>query len=121
MIDISQEKPTILQATLEVARRLTLPSNQEKYTIGSPLDTATFVKAEMEHLDHEELRVLILDTKHRMAGNLLLYKGTIDSSVLRIAEIFRPAVSSKHRDYEIKTLAGILKTTSFASSLISTT
>jgi DNA repair protein RadC len=49
----------------------------------------------MELLDHEELRVLLLDTKNQVVGNLLLYQGTINSSVLRVAEIFRPAVARK--------------------------
>ena len=84
-----------LQAVLETARRLTLPTDQEKYTIKSPQDAAALVRAEMEFLDHEELRVLVLNTKNQVEANLLLYQGTINSSVLRAAEIFRPAITRK--------------------------
>ena len=90
-----EAKAAQLQATLEVARRLLLPTDKEKYTIQSPQDAAALVRAEMEFLDHEELRVLVLNTKNQVEANLLLYQGTINSSVLRAAEIFRPAVTRK--------------------------
>ncbi len=88
-----EAKAAQLQAMLEVARRLTLPSENEKYIIKSPADAAALVRAEMEFLDHEQLRVLVLNTKNQVEANLLLYQGTINSSVLRAAEIFRPAVT----------------------------
>src|SRR5713226_5936373 len=92
---LGEAKAAQLQAVLEVARRLTLPSQEERYTVVSPFDAANLVRREMELLDHEELRVLLLNTKNQVVGNLLLYQGTIDSSVLRAAEVFRPAVARK--------------------------
>ena len=92
---LGEAKAAQLQAVLEVARRLTIPRDEEKYTIKSPLDAANLVRPEMEFLDHEELRVLVLDTKNQVDANLLLYQGTINSSVLRVAEIFRPAITRK--------------------------
>jgi len=87
-------KATQLQAMLEIGRRLLEP-DPAKYTIGSAADAALFVRAEMEFLDHEELRVLLLDTKRQVTADLLLYQGTVNSSVIRAAEIFRPAVTRK--------------------------
>jgi DNA repair protein RadC len=84
-----------LQATLEVARRLLLPSDEQLHQIISPGDAADLLRSEMEFLDHEEMRVLLLDTKHGVLANQLLYQGTVDSSVLRAAEIFRSAVTRK--------------------------
>jgi len=46
----------------------------------------------MMHLDHEEMHVLILDTKNQVIEKIRSYKGTVNSSVLRVAEIFRPAI-----------------------------
>jgi DNA repair protein RadC len=80
-----------LKAVLELARRLTLPA-PERYRIACALDAATLLLPEMAHLDHEELRVLVLDSKQGVLAHLLLYKGTLNSSVLRVAEIYRPAV-----------------------------
>src|SRR5205807_3793935 len=47
---------------------------------------------EMMFLDHEEMHILILDTKNQLIELIKRYKGTVNSSVLRSAEIFRPAV-----------------------------
>jgi DNA repair protein RadC len=41
------------------------------------------------------MRVLVLDTKNYVLANVLMYRGTINSSVLRVAEIFRPAITRK--------------------------
>ncbi len=84
-----------LQALLELARRLTLPSIAKRTKITRPKDAADLVMADLTFLDHEELRVLVLDTKNCVVANLLLYQGTVNSSVVRTAEIFRPAITRK--------------------------
>jgi DNA repair protein RadC len=78
---------------LELARRLTIPNLTESYQIRSAADAVNLVSGEMAFLDHEELRVLCLDTKSRVVANIKLYQGTLNSSVLRVAEIFRPAIT----------------------------
>jgi len=90
---LGEAKAAQLQAVLEVARRFTIPPDEEKYTIKSPADAANVVRAEMEYLSREEMRLLVLNTKNQVEANLLLYQGTVNSSVLRAAEIFRPAVT----------------------------
>ncbi len=39
------------------------------------------------------MRVLVLDSKNHVIENQVRYRGTVNSSVLRIAEIFRPAIA----------------------------
>jgi DNA repair protein RadC len=90
---LGDAKAAQLQAVVELARRLTLPAEAERYHIRSPADAATLVRADMSYLDHEEMRVLCLDTKNHVVANIRLYQGTINSSVVRAAEIFRPAVT----------------------------
>src|SRR5947209_4553049 len=92
---LGEAKAAQLQAMLEMARRLTLPPRDEKFTIRTVNDAVRLVRPEMEPLDHEEMRVLLLDNKNGVVANQLLYQGTINSSVLRIAEIFRPAITRK--------------------------
>ena len=90
---LGDAKAAQLQAVLELARRLTVPVTQERYQIISPADAANLVMADMSYLDHEELRVICLDTKNHVVANIRLYQGTLNSSVLRPAEIFRPAIT----------------------------
>jgi|SRR5450755_605241 DNA repair protein RadC len=84
-----------LQALLELARRLTIPTTADRYQITSAFDAAKLVFPMMAYLDHEEMRVLVLDIKNQVVANQLLYRGTIDTAVSRVAEIFRPAVTRK--------------------------
>ncbi len=91
--NLGKAKAAQLQAIVEVARRLTLPVTDEKYAIRSPADAAALVMADMAYLDHEQLRVLALDTKNKVVANVMLYKGTVNSSGLRVVEIFRPAIA----------------------------
>jgi DNA repair protein RadC len=50
---------------------------------------------EMAYLDTEQLRVLLLDTRGQLVEQVSLYQGNANSSVLRAAEFFRPAVIRK--------------------------
>lgn len=90
---LSAVKAAQVQAVLELARRLTIPSSHERYQIIIPRDAANLVMQDMTFLDHEELRVLVLDTKCYVMANLLVYQGTVKSSVVRTAELFRPAIT----------------------------
>jgi DNA repair protein RadC len=90
---LGDTKAAQVMAVLELARRLTIPNKLEQHQIRSPADAANLVSSEMAFLDHEELRVLCLDTKNYVVANIKLYQGTLNSSVLRVAEIFRPAIT----------------------------
>jgi len=89
---LGEAKTAQLKAALEIGRRLGVAQTEEKYQIKSPLDAANLVMMEMTFLDHEQLRILILDTKNQVVENINRYQGTVNSSVLRAAEVYRPAV-----------------------------
>jgi DNA repair protein RadC len=48
---------------------------------------------EMGFLTQEQLRVLCLNTKHFLVHQQVIYVGTVNGSNLRVAEIFKPAIS----------------------------
>ena len=89
---LSEARVSLFQVALELSKRLNLPPKEERYQIISPAHAAKLVMLDMAYLDYEQLRVLVLDTKHRVVANLVLYQGTAHSLVLRVAEIFRPAI-----------------------------
>ncbi len=89
---LGMAKAAQLKAALEIGRRLSLSQLDEKYQIKSPADAANLVMMEMAFLDHEQMRILVLDTKNRVVENISRYQGTVNSSVLRAAEVYRPAV-----------------------------
>jgi DNA repair protein RadC len=47
---------------------------------------------EMGHLDQEHLVVITLDTKNRILSKETLYIGNVNTSVIRISEVLRPAI-----------------------------
>jgi DNA repair protein RadC len=80
-----------LAALVELNRRLTRPADN-LYTILCPSDAARLLMPEMSHLKAEQMRVLVLDTKNHVVANHRLYQGTVDASLVRVAEVYRPAV-----------------------------
>jgi DNA repair protein RadC len=46
----------------------------------------------MAALEQEQLRTLNLNTKNRILSAPMIYQGTLDSTHVRIAEVFRPAL-----------------------------
>ena len=60
--------------------------------INAPEDVDRFLRPEMEHLLQEQLRALMLNTSNEVIGQRVVYQGNVNSSVVRPAEIFRPAI-----------------------------
>lgn len=89
---VGEAKAAQLLSALEIGKRLSRVTSEEKYQIRSADDAARLIKMDMMYLTHEEMRILILDTKNNVVENIARYKGTVNSSVLRAAEVFRPAV-----------------------------
>jgi len=81
-----------LKATLEVSRRLLMPS-EERVVIRSPADAVTLLQPLLMHREQEYLYVLLLDTRNRvMAPPVEVYHGSLNTSLIRVGEVFREAV-----------------------------
>ena len=81
-----------LVAMLELSRRLQAPPADERPRITSPADAAALLTPRMAHLEQEALWVLLLDTRNRVLKMAEIYKGSLNTSVVRTGEIFRPAI-----------------------------
>jgi DNA repair protein RadC len=64
----------------------------ERPTINSPADAAALVQYDLSPLDHEELHVLILDRRNKVLKIVRLYVGSVNSSQVRVGEVFRDAI-----------------------------
>ncbi len=85
-------KTAQLQAAFELGRRLLVSSPEERPQITSPADAVNLLMPEMGLLEQETLRTLLLDTKHHVLASPTVYVGSVNTSVIRIAELFREAV-----------------------------
>lgn len=81
-----------IKAAIELGRRLTLEAPEERPAIHSPEDAASLVRYEMSALEQEELRVLLLDTRNRVVHIETVYRGSLNSSQVRVGELFKTAV-----------------------------
>ena len=75
---LGDAKAVRLKAALELGRRLAALSPEEPSQVGSPDDIANLLAFEMAALDQEELRVVLLDTKHRIVRTATVYRGSVN-------------------------------------------
>lgn len=90
---MGEAKTAQLKAALEIGRRLSVLTPGGRSQITSPNDVANLVMLDMGYLAQEQLRVLCLDTKNYVVAQQVVYQGTVNSSVVRVAEVFKPAIS----------------------------
>ncbi|MCI0580766.1 MAG: DNA repair protein RadC [Chloroflexi bacterium] len=81
-----------LVATLELSRRLQEPPADERPQVTNPAAAARLLMHRMGYLEQEELWVVLLDTRNRVMKIAEIYKGSLNASVVRIGELFRPAI-----------------------------
>ena len=60
--------------------------------INCPEDVRRLLGPEMAPLAQEQLRVLLLNTRNEVVGQRVIYQGNVNSSMVRPAEVLRPAV-----------------------------
>jgi DNA repair protein RadC len=89
---IGPAKAAQIKAAIEMSSRLHSVVTQERSIIHSPQDAAEYVMVEMCNLEKEELWVIILDTRNRVIKLEKLYRGSINSSQVRVAELFTDAI-----------------------------
>ena len=85
-------KVTQIKAALELGRRMLIQSPEERPQIRSPADAANLVLTEMGLLEQEHLRVMLLDTKNRVLETPTVYVGSLNTSLIRVGELFREAI-----------------------------
>ncbi len=91
-----QDIPEEVQALISLLQVLLAPCTDER--IEKPADLAALLMLEMGHLDHEEFWVVCLDTKNHVQRLHCLYKGSLNSSVVRVCELFRRQASQEDID-----------------------
>jgi len=85
-------KAAQVKAAIELGNRLRLETPDEKPAIHSPADAAALVQYEMAGLTQEHLWVINLDTRNRLLNIEKVYVGSLNSSMVRVGELFKPAI-----------------------------
>ncbi len=89
---VGEAKAVQIKAAIELGRRLAVESPEERPVINSPDDAAELVRYEMSALEQEHLRVLLLDTRNRVLDIVEVYHGSVNTSQVRVGEVFKAAI-----------------------------
>ena len=81
-----------LKAAFELGKRLLSDREEDRVQIRTPADAANLLMPEMGMLEQEHLRILLLDTKNHVLGTPTIYVGSLNTSLIRVGELFREAI-----------------------------
>lgn len=89
---IGEVKALEIASVFEINRRMALENVCSKDVIDRPEELVDWLQKEIGSSLQEEFLVVYLNHQHRIAGYQILFKGTIDMSMVYPREIFRHAL-----------------------------
>jgi len=89
---IGKAKAIGLKAAFALAARLAR-SEAEARSVDTPEDVSRLLGEEMRLLDYESVRVICLNTKHKVLAVEEVTRGTLNESLFHPREAFRPALA----------------------------
>lgn len=89
---IGEAKASQIKAATEVGSRLLKEKLDDRKVVRSPKDVEDVLRLRMAYQEEERLTVVLLDTKNRVVDMPEVYKGSVNTSLVRVGEIFREAV-----------------------------
>jgi len=89
---IGVAKAAQLKAAMELGRRLLIASPEDRLQVKSPADAANLMMLEMSLLEQEHMRLILLDSKNYVLDTPTMYIGSLNTSVIRVGELFREAI-----------------------------
>jgi DNA repair protein RadC len=91
-LSIEPRRAALLVAAVELGRRVAAAWPVPGWRIRAPADLAERLIPAMGHLEREELRSVLLNTKNTVTGMVTVYAGNLAGSPVRVGEVFREAV-----------------------------
>lgn len=89
---LGKAKISQILAMFEIGRRLMTLQAETRPLIQTSAEAARLVW-DMNNLQQEQIRVILLDASSRVLAMPTIYQGTVNMAVVRIAEIYREAIS----------------------------
>ncbi|MBS4199813.1 DNA repair protein RadC [Bacillus sp. FJAT-49732] len=89
---IGQAKAVQIAAAVELGRRISNLSYDERYVIRSPEDGANYVMNDMRFLTQEHFVALYLNTKNQVIHRQTIFIGSLNASIVHPREVFKEAI-----------------------------
>lgn len=87
---IGPARAATLKAAAALADRFAAPS-ESRPVLSNPQEAAAYLH-DLAHAETEHLRVVLLDTRNRPLRKVDVYQGSVNTSLIRVGEVFREAV-----------------------------
>lgn len=81
-----------IQAAVELGKRIAHAPDDDRFQIKQPADAAHLLIPAIGNAQQECFAVLYMDTRNRVMEQEILYRGTLNATMVRAAEVFRGAV-----------------------------
>lgn len=88
---IGSAKAIQLLAAVEIGRRISTLTYDDRYTIRSPEDGANYVMHDMRFLSQEHFVCLYLNTKNQVLHKKTIFIGSLNASIVHPREVFKEA------------------------------
>ncbi|MBU8770203.1 MULTISPECIES: DNA repair protein RadC [Cytobacillus] len=88
---IGSAKAIQLLAAVEIGRRISTLTYDDRYTIRSPEDGANYVMHDMRFLSQEHFVCLYLNTKNQVLHKQTIFIGSLNASIVHPREVFKEA------------------------------
>lgn len=89
---VGPAKTALIQAALQLGRRMSAQSAETRPAIHCPDDVVTLMMEEMRGLDREHFRALLLNTKNQVLYADRIAVGTLSQSSVHPRELFKNAI-----------------------------
>lgn len=89
---IGECKASQILAVVELGKRISTQSVEEKVKVTSPIDIINLLMEDMRYLKKEHFKVAILDTKNQIITIENISVGNLNSSIVHPREVFNAAI-----------------------------
>ena len=89
---ITQRQARILLSANHFARRSHPKPSLQAKLISCPEDVVQLLQPQHDTRTQEELHVLLINTRGKLISQHIIYRGNVNSTVVRPAELLRPAI-----------------------------
>ena len=89
---IGRDKAIGLKAAFTLARLMAAEIRHEAPLLGTPERVAALLREDNRFQDKESFQVLLLNSRRRLIRVEQISQGTLDTLLVRVAEVFKPAI-----------------------------
>ncbi len=89
---VGEAKAAQIMAAIELGRRVMRAAPEERPRVDSPESVARLLLSELAYADQEHVKVVLIDTRNQVIATPTIYKGTLNTTSIRIGEIFKEAI-----------------------------